>query len=80
MASIGKFEQMRSEPTNVRFSDLMKVRRVFGKPRQTGTNHAIFKTPWPADPRVNIRDTRARRGVSGAASPADHRQVEGDRA
>ncbi|MBK7472485.1 MAG: toxin HicA [Burkholderiales bacterium] len=62
MASIGKIlEQMRSEPTNVRFSDLMKVCAAsFGKPRQTGTSHAIFKTPWPADPRVNIQDDKGK--------------------
>lgn len=62
MASIGKIlEQMRSEPANVRFSDLTKVCVAsFGKPRQTGTSHAIFKMPWPGDPRVNIQDDKGR--------------------
>lgn len=39
-------EQMRREPANVRFGDLEKVcEAYFGKPRQAGTSHAIFKTP-----------------------------------
>ena len=52
---------MRQEPANVRFSDLKKVcEQHFGKPRQTGTSHTIFKTPWPGDPRVNIQDSRGK--------------------
>ncbi len=71
MASAQKIlEQMRSEPANVRFADLKKVcEAYFGKPRQTGTSHAIFKTPWPGDPRVNIQDDK------GKAKPYQVRQV-----
>ena len=48
MASSGKIlDQMRREPNNVRFADLKKLcESYFGKSRQTGTSHAIFKTPW----------------------------------
>ena len=54
-------EQMRSEPANVRFADLYKVCEAhFGKPRQAGSSHAIFKTPWPGDPRVNIQNDRGK--------------------
>lgn len=54
-------EQMRREPANIRFGDLMKIgEEYFGKPRQTGTSHAIFKTPWPGDPRINIRDDKGK--------------------
>ncbi|EQD63153.1 hypothetical protein B2A_02501, partial [mine drainage metagenome] len=43
-------EQMRREPGSVRFADLCKVCEVhFGKPRQHGTSHVLFKTPWPGD-------------------------------
>ena len=43
-------------PANVRFSDLFRVCvEYFGEPRQRGTSHAAFKTPWPGDPRVNIQ-------------------------
>jgi hypothetical protein len=50
-------EQMRREPTNVRFNDLYKVCEThFGKARQSGSSHAIFKTPWQGDPRVNIQN------------------------
>ena len=47
MASSTKIlDQMRREPSNVRFGDLKKLcEAYFGKPRQTGTSHAIFKTP-----------------------------------
>lgn len=54
-------ESMRREPRNVRFADLLKVCvEHFGKPRQRGTSHAIFKTPWPGDPRVNIQNDKGK--------------------
>lgn len=47
---------MRRAPTNVRFADLRKVcEHYFGEPRQSGTSHAVFRTPWRGDPRVNIQ-------------------------
>ncbi|MFM0737345.1 toxin HicA [Paraburkholderia xenovorans] len=50
-------EQMRREPTNVRFAALLKVCvEYFGEPRRSGSSHAVFKTPWPGDPRVNIQN------------------------
>ncbi|WP_338860922.1 toxin HicA [Mycetohabitans rhizoxinica] len=62
MASTKKIlEQMRREPTSVRYSDLLKVcEEFFGKPRQSGTSHTIFKTPWPGDPRINIQDDKGK--------------------
>ena len=63
-------EQMRREPSNVGFNDLKKVcEAYFGKPRQSGSSHAIFKTPWPGDPRVNIQNAK------GKAKPYQVRQV-----
>jgi hypothetical protein len=54
-------EQMRREPANVRFGDLKSVcEEYFGKPRQTGSSHAIFKTPWVGDPRINIQDDKGK--------------------
>ena len=62
--------QMAREPANVRFNDLKKVcATYFGKPRQDGSSHAIFKTPWPGDPRVNIQNAK------GKAKPYQVRQV-----
>lgn len=62
--------QMRREPSNVRFSELKKVcRHFFGDPRQDGTSHAVFKTPWIGDPRINIQDAK------GKAKPYQVRQV-----
>jgi hypothetical protein len=71
MASIEKvLEQMRREPVNVGFNDLKKVcQTYFGKPRQDGSSHAVFKTPWPGDPRVNIQNAH------GKAKPYQVRQV-----
>jgi hypothetical protein len=63
-------DQMRREPTNVRFSDLHKMcEEFFGKSRQSGTSHTIFKTPWPGDPRVNIQNDKSK------AKPYQVRQV-----
>ena len=58
MTSVAKLiEQMRSNPRNVDFVDLLKVcEHHFGLARQSGTSHAVFKTPWPGDPRVNIQN------------------------
>lgn len=63
-------DQMRREPANVRFADLKKVcEEYFGQSRQGGTSHAIFKTPWVGDPRINIQDDK------GKAKPYQVRQV-----
>ena len=71
MTSVDKLlDNMRGEAANVRFADLKKVcETYFGKPRQTGSSHMIFKTPWPGDPRVNIQNDR------GQAKPYQVRQV-----
>jgi hypothetical protein len=42
----------------------------FGKPGQEGSSHAIFKTPWSGDPRVNIQNAK------GKAKPYQVRQVQ----
>ena len=55
------FEQMRTEPTNVRFADLQRIcEHFFGNPRQHGSSHAIYKTPWPGNPRVNIQNDKGK--------------------
>jgi len=52
-------DQMRREPASVRFNDLLTLcEAYFGKPRQSGGSHAIFKTPWVGDPRINIQNDR----------------------
>ena len=44
-----------SNPSNVKFSDLLSVCiKYFGNPRIRGSHH-IFKTPWQGDPRINIQ-------------------------
>jgi len=51
--------QMRAEPAAVRFADLQRVcEHFFGRPRQNGSSHAIYKTPWLGDPRVNIQNDK----------------------
>ena len=71
MASIADIlDQMKRNPTGVRFNDLCKVcDYYFGEPRQRGGSHRIYKTPWPGDPRVNIQDDQ------GKAKPYQVRQV-----
>lgn len=50
---------MRRNPKGVGFSDLCKVcDHFFGKARQAGGSHRIYKTPWPGDPRVNIQNDK----------------------
>jgi len=58
MPSIEKLlASMRESPQNVRYTDLLKVcEHHFGTPRRSGGSHAVFKTPWPGDPRVNIQN------------------------
>ena len=62
MADILKtLAQMQREPANVRFGDLKHVcEQLFGKPRQLGTSHAIFKTPWAGDSRINIQSDKGK--------------------
>jgi hypothetical protein len=70
--------QMQASPTGVRFADLAKVcEHFFGTPRQSGSSHAVFKTPWPGDPRVNIRQRQGQgQGLPGAPGAGGHQQVE----
>lgn len=64
-------ETMRHAPQNVRFAELAQVcERYFGKPRQHGTSHRVYRTPWSGDPRVNIQ-----RGKAGKAKTYQVRQV-----
>jgi len=52
---------MRRNPKGIRFRDLCKVcDYYFGKARQTGSSHRIYKTPWRGDPRVNIQDGKGK--------------------
>ena len=46
-----------ANPQNVRFAELAALcDHYFGAPRQRGTSHRLYSTPWPGDPRVNIQD------------------------
>ena len=72
MSSLPKIlEKMRSAPQSVRYADLAKAcEHYFGEPRQQGTSHAVYKTPWKGDPRVNIQC-----GKDGKAKTYQVRQV-----
>ena len=72
MARLGDLlEAMRTAPQSVRTADLAKVcDHYFGKPRQAGTSHRVYRTPWSGDPRVNIQ-----RGPGGMAKVYQVRQV-----
>lgn len=61
---------MRTNPRDVDYGDLYSVcQHLFGSARQKGTSHAVFKTPWQGDPRVNIQSDR------GTAKPYQVRQM-----
>ncbi|WP_070410311.1 toxin HicA [Mycobacteroides abscessus] len=61
--------QMR-ELRSISYADLHKVCvHYFGEPRQNGTSHAVFRTPWAGDPRVNIQADK------GKAKPYQIKQV-----
>ena len=63
-------DSLRANPKGVRFADLARVcDRYFGEPRQKGTSHRVYRTPWPGDPRVNIQNAK------GMAKPYQVRQV-----
>ena len=63
-------KQMKRSPKGIRFNDLSKVcEYFFGEPRQSGSSHKVFKTPWQGDPRVNIQNAK------GKAKPYQVRQV-----
>jgi len=54
-------QQMRANPAGVRYGDLLKVcASLFGAPRQSGGSHTVFKTPWQADPRINLQSDKSR--------------------
>ena len=54
-------EQMKISPTSIRFNELAKVcDHFFGNPRQHGSSHRVYKTPWPGDPRVNIQNDKGK--------------------
>jgi hypothetical protein len=51
--------KLRKNAANVRFNELSKLcKHYFGSPRQGGTSHKIYKTPWPGDPRINIQNDK----------------------
>ena len=61
---------LRNNSKNVRFADLARLcDAYFGEPRQRGTSHRVYRTPWPGDPRVNIQNDK------GKAKPYQVRQV-----
>lgn len=63
--------EMRQNPTNTRYSDLVKVcNYYFGEPRQRRSSHLIYKTPWAGNPRVNIQQ-----GKNGQAKVYQVRQI-----
>lgn len=54
-------KKMENNPTNIGFIDLFKVCEFyFGKSRNKGTSHCIFKTPWQGDPRINIQNAKGK--------------------
>jgi hypothetical protein len=56
-----KLKQFRDNPKDVKFSDICTVCEFFfGEPRQPGSSHRIYKTPWQGDPRINIQNSKGK--------------------
>ena len=54
-------KRMKDNPKDVRFPDLCKIcQYYFGEPRQSGSSHHVYKTPWQGDPRVNIQNKKGK--------------------
>ena len=52
-------EALRANPRGIRYSELVKIcDRFFGEPRQSGSSHRVYRTPWPGNPRVNIQNDK----------------------
>ena len=52
---------MQRNPKGIRFSDLCRLcDHYFGQPRQSGSSHRIYRTPWQGDPRVNIQNDKGK--------------------
>ena len=63
--------RMKNSPNNIRYDDLRALCvHYFGDPRQEGSSHAVFKTPWQGDPRINIQ-----KSSNGQAKAYQVRQV-----
>ncbi len=53
--------RMTQNPKGIRFNDLCKVcDHFFGEPRQSSGSHRVYKTPWQADPRINIQNDKGK--------------------
>ena len=56
-----KLIHFKNNPKNVKFSELYNVCDFyFGEPRQSGSSHRVYKTPWKGDPRVNIQNSKGK--------------------
>ncbi len=56
-----KLKQLKNNSKNIKFSELCKVCDFyFGVPRQSGSSHMVYKTPWSGDPRINIQNSKGK--------------------
>ena len=62
MAKIDKILiHIAANPKDVRFTDLCNIcEYYFGSPRQSGSSHKVYKTPWRGDPRVNVQNNKGK--------------------
>jgi len=54
-------EAIRRNPAGVRYADRCRVcDHYFGKPRQDGTSHRVYQTPWRGNPWVNVQNDKGK--------------------
>lgn len=60
------FKSIKRNQQNIRFLDLCKIcDYYFGSPRQSGSSHRVYKTPWIGDPWSEYSECqRKSKGVS----------------
>lgn len=62
---------MRNNPKAIRYEEAAKVcEHYFGPPRNNGTSHHVYRTPWAGEPYVNIQQRH-----DGTAKPYQIRQI-----
>ena len=54
-------EGIERDPTDVTYDDALAVcRHLFGEPAISTASQAVFRTPWPRDPRLSVQNVKGR--------------------
>jgi hypothetical protein len=79
MATIDEIlKKMADSPQNIRFPELCRVcDSYFGKARQQGSSHRVYKTPWQGgSTREHPEQQRKSKGLSGQTGFKSNKEAE----